>query len=90
VADLLCSNFTQEGETLVPQLRRPFRFLAEGFINGEEGMVEAAEPGLNSSWRAMSVSIRQHSTGSWPPSGMRDVAESLSAASPALFARKTT
>jgi hypothetical protein len=37
VGDLLCSNFTLEGETLVPQLRRPFRFLAEGFLNGEEG-----------------------------------------------------
>ena len=38
MGDLLCSNFTLEGETLVPQLRRPFRFLAEGFLNGEEGI----------------------------------------------------
>ena len=42
MGDLLCLNFTLEGETLVPQRRRPFRFLAEGFLNGESGMVEAA------------------------------------------------
>ena len=55
MGDLLCSNFTLEGEPLVPQLRRPFRFLAEGFLNGEEKMVEAAEPGSNFSWRALST-----------------------------------
>lgn len=33
MGDLLCSNFTLEGEDQVPQLQRPFRFFAAGFLN---------------------------------------------------------
>ncbi len=36
--DLLCSNFTLDGKTLVPELRRPFRFLAEGLLGAGEGI----------------------------------------------------
>ena len=35
--DLLCLNFTLEGKTLVPELRRPFNLLAEGLLVGNEG-----------------------------------------------------
>jgi hypothetical protein len=34
--DQLCSNFSLEGEPLVRQLGRPFRFLAKGFLSGEK------------------------------------------------------
>ena len=37
-SDLLCSNFTLEGKTLVPELRRPFSLLAEGLLVGGEGI----------------------------------------------------
>ncbi len=35
--DLLCLNFTLEGKTLVPELRRPFSLLAEGLLIGGQG-----------------------------------------------------
>ena len=37
MGDLLRSNFTLEGKTLVPELRRPFSLLAEGLLVGGEG-----------------------------------------------------
>lgn len=36
--DLLCSNFTLDGETLVPELRMPFSLLSEGLLVGGEGI----------------------------------------------------
>jgi len=49
--DLLCSNFTLEGKILLPELRQPFRFLAEGLPEGGEGIGGGGGPGSNSSWR---------------------------------------
>jgi len=44
-----------EGKTLVPELGRPFNLLAEGLLVAAWKMVEAAGPGSNSSWRALSA-----------------------------------